>query len=69
VDGHAKKEQRNLLVVRLRQAIQARGVRGLVNLKRQFKIMDADASGHLNLAEFQQAIDDLKVANLCESEV
>lgn len=44
-------------------------MRGLVNLKRQFKIMDADASGHLNLAEFQQAIDDLKVANLCESEV
>lgn len=69
IDSEAKNKQRELLILRLRQAIQAKGIRGLVNLKRQFRIMDANESGFLELVEFQQAIDDLKIPNLCESEV
>jgi len=44
-------------------------VRGLVGLRRQFKIQDYDASGQLSLPEFQQCFDDLKVPGLCASEV
>ncbi len=65
----AASKQRELLVQRMRSALAARGVRGLVGLKRQFKVTDSDNSGALCLREFQQAIDDLKVPNICESEL
>jgi Ca2+-binding EF-hand superfamily protein len=38
-----------------------RGVRGLIGLKRQFKIMDSDESGALDFGEFKKALDDYKV--------
>jgi len=38
-----------------------RGVKGLIGLKRQFKIMDADGSGKLDFAEFKRALDDYRV--------
>jgi calcyphosin len=37
---------------RFRNALQARGVRGLIGVMRQFKIIDSDNSGSLNLREF-----------------
>jgi len=38
-----------------------RGVKGLIGLKRQFKIMDTDGSGALDYNEFKRALDDYKV--------
>lgn len=38
-----------------------RGVKGLIGLKRQFKIMDSDGSGQLDFQEFKRALDDYKV--------
>lgn len=38
-----------------------RGVKGLIGLKRQFKIMDADGSGKLEFSEFKRALDDYRV--------
>ena len=38
-----------------------RGVKGLIGLKRQFKIMDSDESGALDFNEFQKALEDYKV--------
>lgn len=50
-------------------ALNARGVRGLINLKRQFKLADTDASNTLDYVEFLKAFNDLKIANVAESEV
>ena len=61
--------QRDLLVFRLRTALSARGVRGLINLKRQFKLADTDGSNSLDYVEFLKAFNDLKIANVAESEV
>ncbi len=33
-----------------------RGAKGLIGLKRQFKIMDCDASGALDISEFKGAL-------------
>jgi len=38
-----------------------RGVKGLIGLKRQFKIMDSDGSGALDFGEFKKSLDDYKV--------
>jgi Ca2+-binding EF-hand superfamily protein len=38
-----------------------RGAKGLIGLKRQFKIMDSDGSGALDFNEFKKALDDYKV--------
>lgn len=38
-----------------------RGVKGLIGLKRQFKIMDSDGSGALDFNEFKSALDDYRV--------
>src|SRR5437016_3831242 len=38
-----------------------RGAKGLIGLKRQFKIMDSDGSGALDFTEFKKALDDYKV--------
>lgn len=58
-----------MLVFRLKTALSARGVRGLINLKRQFKLADTDGSNSLDYVEFLKAFNDLKVANVAESEV
>ena len=57
------------MVSRLRSALNARGVRGLINLKRQFKLSDTDGSNTLDYVEFLKAFNDLKVANVAENEV
>lgn len=38
-----------------------RGAKGLIGLKRQFKIMDSDGSGNLDFGEFRKALDDYRV--------
>lgn len=38
-----------------------RGTKGLIGLKRQFKLMDSDESGALDFQEFKKALDDYKV--------
>lgn len=58
-----------MLVFRLKTALSARGVRGLINLKRQFKLADTDGSNSIDYVEFLKAFNDLKVANVAESEV
>jgi calcyphosin len=40
-----------------------RGAKGLIGLKRQFKIMDSDGSGELNFNEFRKALDDYRVGS------
>ena len=46
---------------RFKQKIMSRGAKGLIGLKKQFKIMDADGSGALDYGEFKKALDDYKV--------
>ena len=36
-------------------------MKGLIGLKRQFKIMDSDESGALDFQEFKKALEDYKV--------
>ena len=41
--------------------IYPRGVRGLIGLRRQFKVMDSSGDGVLNYEEFAQAISDFQI--------
>jgi hypothetical protein len=43
----------NILVDRFRGKILAKGIKGLINLRKQFKTMDSDGSGALTFKEFQ----------------
>jgi Ca2+-binding EF-hand superfamily protein len=38
-----------------------RGAKGLIGLRRQFKLMDSDGSGDLDFGEFRKALDDYRV--------
>ena len=38
-----------------------RGAKGLIGLRRQFKLMDSDGSGELDFSEFRKALDDYRV--------
>ena len=42
--------------------------KGLINLKKQFAIMDADQSGQLSLSEFQTVLDQQRVPGMCASD-
>lgn len=46
---------------RFKQKLMKRGTKGLIGLKRQFKLMDSDESGALDFQEFKKALDDYKV--------
>lgn len=50
-----------MLVERFRQKLKSRGGRGLIGLRRQFKIMDDNGSGALDRNEFKKAIRDYQV--------
>ena len=57
--------QKDLLLRKLRTTISTgRGIRGYISLKRQFKVLDAENRGWLDLNEWLQAFDDLKIANV-----
>jgi Ca2+-binding EF-hand superfamily protein len=49
------------MVGRFKEKLFVRGVKGLIGLKRQFKLMDSDESGALDYGEFKKALDDYKV--------
>jgi Ca2+-binding EF-hand superfamily protein len=40
----------------------------LIGLKKQFKIMDTDNSGSLNLSEFQEVLDNYKIPGISASD-
>lgn len=44
-----------------------RGVKGLIGLKKQFKLIDLDGSGALDFGEFSKALNDFKM-NVAEDE-
>jgi hypothetical protein len=48
-------------VERFRNKLRQRGGRGMIGLRRQFKIMDDNNSGTLDLYEFKKGIRDFQV--------
>lgn len=48
----AQQKQNEIIVGRFKDKIMKRGTKGLIGLKRQFKIMDSDGSGALDYGEF-----------------
>jgi len=50
-----------IMLERFRKALKSRGGRGIIGLKRQFKIFDDDNSGMLDFGEFEKAIKDYNV--------
>ena len=50
-----------ILLERFRNKLLARGSRGIIGLKRQFKVMDLDGSGQLCPEEFAKAVQDLRL--------
>lgn len=50
-----------ILVERFRDKLKSRGGRGLIGLRRQFKIMDDNNSGSLDLYEFKKGIKDFQI--------
>ena len=50
-----------MLVERFRNKLKARGGRGMIGLRRQFKIMDDNNSGTLDMYEFKKGIRDFQV--------
>jgi len=57
----AHQKQNELLVGRFKQRLANRGAKGMLGLKRQFKILDTDGSGTLDFTEFRRALDDYRV--------
>lgn len=55
------KHEDSELVMTLRDALKARGARGIIGLQRVFKIMDDDQSGALDIQEFWKAMKDFRV--------
>lgn len=54
-------KQNEIIVGRFKEKLMKRGIKGLIGLKRQFKIMDSDESGALDFNEFKKALDDYRV--------
>lgn len=59
-------EQRE--IARFKERIAARGPKGLIGLKKQFKLMDTDGSGKLEMNEFQQVLDDYRIPGISGSD-
>ena len=57
----AQQKQNEITVGRFKDKVMKRGAKGVIGLKRQFKIMDSDGSGALDYSEFKKALDDYKV--------
>lgn len=57
----AQQKQNEIVIGRFKEKLMKRGAKGLIGLKRQFKIMDSDGSGALDFQEFKKALDDYKV--------
>jgi Ca2+-binding EF-hand superfamily protein len=50
-----------MLVERFRNKLKSRGGKGMIGLRRQFKIMDDNNSGNLDMYEFKKGIKDFQV--------
>lgn len=50
-----------ILVERFREKLKMRGGRGMIGLRRQFKIMDDNGSGTLDQYEFRKGIKDFQI--------
>jgi hypothetical protein len=57
----ASQKQNELILGRFKQKLVKRGAKGMIGLKRQFKIMDSDGSGALDFNEFRKALDDYRI--------
>ena len=60
--------QNQLEIRKFKERIANRGAKGLIGLKKQFKLMDSDASGCLDLNEFSEVLDNYKIPGLCASD-
>ena len=60
--------QAQLVINLFKDKMGSRGTKGLINLKKQFAIMDADQSGQLSLSEFQTVLDQQRVPGMCASD-
>lgn len=49
------------IVEKFRDRMRQRGARGIIGLKRVFKIIDDDSSGFIDQNEFQKALKDYRV--------
>ena len=56
-----KQKEKEIKINRFKEKILKRGTKGLIGLKRQFKIMDSDGSGCLDINEFRTALDDYRL--------
>ena len=48
-------------IAKLRSKLAQRGARGFIGMQRQFKIMDDDMSGAIEIQEFKKAIKDFRI--------
>jgi hypothetical protein len=65
----ALESQKQLLLNKFRQAVQTRGVRGFITLKRKLRQTDVEQSGLLDLNQFLQAFDEMQISNVQSSEL
>jgi hypothetical protein len=61
-------KQHQLEVSKFKEKIAMRGPKGLIGLKKQFKIIDSDNSGLISLPEFQEVIDNYKIPGMSASD-
>jgi hypothetical protein len=48
-------------LLKMRTRLAARGARGFIGLQKQFKIMDDNNSGTIDMQEFKKAVRDFKI--------
>lgn len=59
-------ESPNELLKRFKGIIKLRGVRGLIQLQKIFKIIDIQGFGKISIQEFKKALRDFRIENLQE---
>ncbi len=62
-------ESPNELLKRFRGIVKLKGIRGLINFQKIFKLIDMEGQGRVNIQEFKKALRDFKIENLQEQEV
>jgi calcyphosin len=55
-------------IEKLRSRLATRGARGFIGMQRQFRIIDDDNSGNIDINEFKKAVRDFKI-DLNENEI
>jgi len=67
-NDESRSAQDQLIINQFRDRIASKGTKGLISLKKQFAIMDADGSGQLSIGEFQTVLDNYRVPGMCASD-